>query len=444
MPFVNASIELGSTIAQFFFNLDSLRVRSPSLDVRKVGWTEVWGENGNLKNIDELACFDSKLSVQSPSSIILFQFRPAYLEQLVLRMAKIPHTVVQSKYVAFEATGPLPCLQHGNVLVGHKHPHVGTNHADSSLPVTASSFYENHILHYLQQSFPEYSQATKEFPQNSPETQKLRHLHSKFIRNLLVDRLQPAVHVLITRDSIAWDQLYRPQYIAAAGGTAWGSRFQAWCVRRFALRDCPSYSLDYAMRLVKESYDAIEQILRDFSLSLETPVEAMLWAHLAEAISSVHLVTVVAEYPCLVKFFQDIYQQYFVDLDLEVHYVGSDINNLFWEPQKNFSNPDYHNAVDWMHTLRPNWPQFLAAQRHRLHLHNENSHHLEKTRVHEWWDNFRMGGSVYPPSRSSSTTAPKEEVADTKQKQVRISDELWVSCVVAVTTVAVLMSRARS
>jgi hypothetical protein len=456
MPLANATVELGSIVAQFFYNLDSSRARDVSRDIRKLGWTEVWGENSDKKDNDNESSTSSEptLSVQSPSSMILFQFRPAYLEQLLLRMARIPHTVVQSKYVAFEATGPLPCLQHGNALVGHRHPHMVTEDADSSLTVTASSLYANHILHYLQHSCPEYSQSKKEFLQVPPEKQKLRHLHSKVIRNLLVDRLQPACHALLMRDSVTWDQVYRPQYIAAAGGTAWGSRFQAWCVRRLGLRDSPIYSPDYAMRLVKESYDTIEEILRDFSPSLETPVDAMLWAHLADAVSSVHLVSIVAEYPCLVQFFQEIYQQYFLDLDLEVDYVGEDINNPFWEPQKGLPNPDCHNAVDFMHSLRPNWPRFLAAQRHRRHLlsgdndkQQQNRRRSHKMRVYDWWDDIHMGESKYPPPRSSTTATPKEDpkddAADERLQKARTSDQVWISCVVAVTTLAVLISRAR-
>ena len=197
------------------------------------------------------------------------------------------------------------------------------------------------------------------------------------------------------------------------------------------LRDSPPYSPDYAMRLVKESYDAIEEILRDFSPSLETPVDAMLWAHLAEAVSSVHLVTVLAEYPCLVQFFQEIYQQYFLDLDLQVDYVGDDINNSFWEPQKSLPSPDYQNAVDWMHTLRPNWPRFLAAQRHRRHLLDD-----------DYYQNQQLN------RRSSSTTKskedPKDEASDARRQKARASDRLWISCVVGMTTLAVFMSQARA
>ncbi|KAI2495587.1 hypothetical protein MHU86_18946 [Fragilaria crotonensis] len=143
-----------SIVAQSISNLDTLqpRARNPSRETRKEGWTEVWGksDDGYDSTTSDATSTGTSTPAETPQTqpkLTLVQFRPAWFENLVLRMAGISHTVINSKYAATEATGPLPYLRHGTALVGRHHPFphysntntVATDDTDNQYKPTAAT-----------------------------------------------------------------------------------------------------------------------------------------------------------------------------------------------------------------------------------------------------------------------------------------------------------------
>jgi hypothetical protein len=54
-------------------------------------------------------------------AIVLVQFRPAWDLQAYLRFARLPYTVLDSRYASTAATGELPQLRHDRALVNGRH-----------------------------------------------------------------------------------------------------------------------------------------------------------------------------------------------------------------------------------------------------------------------------------------------------------------------------------
>ena len=97
-------------------NWNQTRPYTASLSERTEGFTERFGD----ANVDPSAeCWRKEMqSIESicatehpPQPIRLVQYRPAWLEQLALRISGLPHVVINSPYAVTEGTGPLPFLQ---------------------------------------------------------------------------------------------------------------------------------------------------------------------------------------------------------------------------------------------------------------------------------------------------------------------------------------------
>ena len=105
-----ASIHLPTNLT----NLSSHRHRPPLLSNRKEGWTEVWGakENCNDGNSDDgcvtvipdgcdyIGGVDPTVEDRNNGDAALLrltQHRTAWLEQIVLRMCRVPHLVCNSQ-----------------------------------------------------------------------------------------------------------------------------------------------------------------------------------------------------------------------------------------------------------------------------------------------------------------------------------------------------------
>lgn len=148
-----ATLLPGSFFASGIYNLDSTRSTAAPLDTRREGWTEAWGAK-----VQDLRCSQEHFEIDAEAiasllatphpqlPLILTQFRPAWVEQILLRMARVPHIVVNSNHVSHEATGPLPFLRDHRepsqppILVGRHHP----SNIASPNPIA-----QNHIVEYL-------------------------------------------------------------------------------------------------------------------------------------------------------------------------------------------------------------------------------------------------------------------------------------------------------
>ena len=281
MPAGDATQLLHASIATAFSNLDSARRDRPKLDVREEGWTEVWGgrRRGGRKDgpSDRELCghratpadfeaeeaavrrdLQAALPPVPPGGVrlILTQHRVAWAEQLFLRAAGVPHTVLNSPYSATESSGPLPYLTDlggtGNggggshpapppapALVGRRHPGAAAPPADGAgggiaLPTGS------HIIDHLRSS--------RGVDLDSSLTDKQRSDGVAY-GSLILGTLGPVVSALRYGDPKAWDGVYRPQSVRACldpysfdGPTrrpffhlaAW---FQAWSERAVALRE---------------------------------------------------------------------------------------------------------------------------------------------------------------------------------------------------------------
>ena len=99
-------------LADLVQNWDLQRPYTASLATRVEGFTEEWGGAAN----DTTALLDDTpptiATLHPPCKIRLFQYRPAWGEQLALRIATIQYVVVNSKYAVNWQTVPVSSSTH--------------------------------------------------------------------------------------------------------------------------------------------------------------------------------------------------------------------------------------------------------------------------------------------------------------------------------------------
>lgn len=344
--------------------------------------------------------------------IILVQHRPAWLEQLVMRIAGVKHIVVNSCYAATEATGPLPYLQNSQILVG-----------------------QAGILDYLKQ-------------QGNCLDQSLTPLRTSTSRayTALISRLEPVL-LSLRFASDAWEQVYRRQYIQASGAAGrfpLASWFQAWSVRNVALKQLIKvYSVEESMAIAREVYQSLETQLDGHDTLLHTTslttVDAILWAHLADALCNVHLVMLLADFPILCKYFSRIYDTYFrLDTDAEWK---------VWNQQQNLLSPfqqlpvevreeqsTFHNALELMQSFSVHThdlPEVLSVAQKKRASQDKLLPAKRESTLYRW----RMGGSVFP-KKMASREEPETPQQQELRKAHKHNDELWLSAVIGVTAMA--------
>lgn len=450
----------GSLVASGIYNLDSTRCNAAPRDTRNEGWTEAWGgiDQKDLPNSHHFDLDDESIALllatphpQLP--LILTQFRPAWVEQIVLRLANVPHIVLNSNHVTNEATGALPFLrdhQHPTqppILVGRHHP----SNIASSNPAA-----QNHIVEYLK--------TAKNIDLDHELLTTEQKSMSKCYMNLIQNELQPILLYLRYEDSDAWEQVYRRQYLMATSpqSNTWVShlhgRFQA-CLERVTIRRrlveiSRTLTLSRALERAKEAYTALEQQLLRIPNNIflmgvpdkPTLVDAVLWAHLAEALGDVHLVVLLADFPRLVQYFQNIHKKYFQD-DGDTWDQWNQAQNKanafqqlpFQNDKKKLSVSTFKDAIDLM--------QSLSLQKHDL------QEVLDTTKAKiasEPWPTptpstetlfyrWRMGEDFSKKSEENATD-PQENPIRKKliRDQIR-NDQVWISGVAGVSFLAILL-----
>jgi len=352
-----------------------------------------------------------------------------------MRFSNVPHIVVNSPYVATESTGPLPFLQDMQpskpcVMVG-RHSFTNDN--------------KNCILDYLQSEGYVSLDASL-----SPQQQSL----SKAYTALVNSQLAPALISLRFGDSNAWEQVYRKQYIQASNNgrngsylPPLGSWFQAWSVRNVALKQLgKTWSVEECMAIARDAYASLEAQLEgnDYLLHTQNPttIDALLWSHLADALCDVHLVTLLAGFPNLVKYFQRIYEQHF-RLDTNAEWK-------VWNQEQNLSSPfqqlpveeprepcTFHDALELMQSFSVHTHDLqevlTVAREKRLQESKNRSVPTKHSRLYRW----RMGGDIRPPKKESPETEQETPVQEKYRKAHKQNDELWLSAVLAITATAV-------
>lgn len=460
----SGTLLLQSFVATSMSNLDSSRIRNPSQETRKEGWTEEWGTaavsataasaTADASAEDNTASAADTTSLSSPPSstttLTLTQFRPAWCEQLVLRLAGIDYTVCNSPYAATEATGPLPFIRHNHALVGHCHP--------------GSSNTGNDILHYLQ------SNGNQSLLDREIDSSVLLKSKAHLVKTLIETQLTPALTVLRFQDDDAWEQIYWPQYVQAGSTTTTmqqqqhysklGAWFQAWSLRVVATNNqhnSNNWTVERAKQVAKDCYVTLEAMLQENdkvkdndsndtttttilgTLSLTT-IDALLWGHLCDALCDVHIVTILASFPHLVQYVQTIHQEYFMSNTADNDLINA--QNVFSQMLPllpNTATKTYSHALELMQSLRPNLQQTLQMATETRRREKMNKPSAESSMIYTW----RMGGTVVNKNKTEETT---ETTAATKKwrEDHKSNDELWISCVVGITVLTMIFGTTAS
>jgi hypothetical protein len=507
------------------YNLDSTRFQKASLDTRSEGWTEIWGgkeeqvveeEEGeskenkddnkqvpNNKNERIVLVFEDTTNsmwaeVDDPSiNVLLTQYRPAWLEQIVLKMANIPFIVVNSTHHCNEATGHLPFLTDYSACSGsgNCNQQQHNNKQQSKLPMLIgrhhpSNLIERHQKNSILAYLKEYRNV--DIDEMGLTTDHQKALSQSFL-NLIQTDLQNCLLYLRYEDHDAWEQVYRQQYIQASCPKRhyyqkqdkgdvhvnWflqlRGRFQAMTERAVERRRLIEYTrnsmhTDDVIERAKVAYQALERQLTSanqgtarkekYLLGTESPafVDAALFAHLADALCDVHLVVVLSSYPNLVQYFQDTYQKYFSTNNKSKTNKRPASCWDEWNEQQNVENSfqqipilaenqiskysNFKDAIDLMHSL--------SLQKQEL---KEVLGAIKAKRDDEPWPKKRqftdsclyrwcLGGDM--EKVTSKTTAEKEENPIRKKllrDQIR-NDQRWISGVAAASMVAILLLQA--
>jgi hypothetical protein len=445
----------GSYLATGIYNLDSARNSAAPRDTRKAGWTEAWGADQDEVEEPSRYALDTEaiaslLATPYPQiPLVLTQFRPAWMEQMTLRMAKIPFIVVNSNHATHESTGSLPYLRDHKVaseppvLVGRHHP---------SNIASPNPLAQNHILEYLK--------CARKIDLNSAlETSEQKSL-SKCYLTVIQAELDPLLLYLRYEDYDAWEQVYRRQYLNASSphSQSWithlHGRFQASLeritMRRRLIETTRVMTISRAVARAKEAYSALDlQLQRHggaYLLATRTPavVDAVLWSHLAEALCDVHLVVVLAEFSHLVKYFQDLHNTYFerADSPWEEWNRAQNKKNAFeqlpFNDTKKLSATGFKDAIDLMQSLslqNRNLQEVLDTTKAKI---ASEPWPTQMASTESLFYRWRMGEDLNKSDESEQHDQQNEMRKKILRDQAR-NDQLWISSVVGVSAVAIFL-----
>ena len=480
---------LQQNISHTLQNWDTQRPYSARLDERIQGFTEEW-DNLESSKLEETAnstkcpqppapapaphrTFGSEWDQHCPECHIrLHQYRPAWFEQLVLRVSKIPYIVINSSYAVTEVTGPLPLLQ--DFEGGSSPPSRDNQDSPPAMvgryQIVSDGAIQNSILDYLKIHRGVDLDSVLE-----NEEQKIQQSAS-FVA-IIRDTLSPCLVALrYNADPMAWEQIYRPQCIAATttgSSNGWKSRpllarWQAWSEKVHAVANLSSsqrrWNKETIIETVRRTYAILEHQLQKINLSdskqyllgTEKPtiVDCLLWDHLMEALADVHLVIVLADFPELLKFTQTIWDRFsFGTIVEEVGVVqGSSVG--VWNMEENAMNafasipllPEskrvetdsaYRAGIDMMHNLRMLQNDLGKSLVLIKQQHNSISYQRHGNQPLATWHRWRMGGGYLPnqPATGRSGTPTTEEMT---RRQYQRNDEIWMMSVVATTVIAMV------
>lgn len=466
--------------------------------------------------LNPLALVSTKESATPFPSIplTLSQHRVAWQEQLVLRIAKIPHIVINSPYNSSEAAGKLPYIKDVGsstttsaaeddddasatsrppALVGRRNPGGAgtytTGVSDSSQHRIPSG---SHIIDYLRSS---------DHNINLDKGMDATQLADALAYSTMIDQTLNVVSSALRYGHFhSWDEVYRHQSLAACldpNGTIsyieqrrrggffnWASWFQVWSERMVSLKELKlsnvtmrdelfggeeDVRVERAVAMTRRCYSALNaRLAKNSGTTLLgtkhlTTVDVMLFAHLAEALCDLHLVTVLSEYESLVKFFQITFEMYFgSDAGTEEEWVQ-------WNNRANSSNAfnhvpigservgirtaEYKDAIKLMqtvalhcHDLGQALADVAVVRGKEASLAQAGNNRKAGEMFHRW----RMHGTLSDEKDSDTAAAKKkkkrmgddsedEEDEMTKKnrkhmeqlkRDAKANDELWVSGVI--------------
>ena len=391
---------MACTLINTVFNLDSQRAPHPSLQERQKQMTEQWG----MEDYQEASTSNA---APQPQLLLVTQHRIAHLEQLALRILKIPHRVQNSPYVCTESTGPLPYLtdnvssNHPPALIGRHHPqhnsHLTT--ADSKATPSPNELYPHDpsdILRYLRISHRHIEGSFLDQPIH-PEMSMYLHLIQETLQPILeVKRITPNGNIRspseftmsMNAGTMSKDHhetlRYRPTNIAVHPFAA----FQYWAQTQITRRNSsywlqklpwrnmkiksssvswnhgismssPTQSstqrLVLLLQKLQEGYSCLDQYLSTLSpiSSHPTLFHIVLYAHLCDAILDKDCLYFLSHHSNLYQFFQQIQEDYFENYTCSDTHPDLDwvqYNNLI-NSQNAFHPQNVFSHIDWVSQL---------------------------------------------------------------------------------------------
>jgi hypothetical protein len=357
---------------------------------------------------------DDETAISSSSLMRILQFQPAWEEQLLLRIAAVPHTVVNSSYAVTEAVGPLPALQDLS-----RAAMMGRTTSTSSSPIVEYlERYHGLVLDHQPDDIPLYL-------------------------SLVQKELEPCRITLLCHDD-EWNSFYKKRCLQAGG------RFSQWQARSY--RRYLKFQQNYedrhrttaaAMERVRHVYALFEHKLSSSSKSRwilgttqPTRLDVALWDHLMLALTDVHLVMVLAEFPLLLTFVQTIWDAYFAHPTEEwqiANAVQNAVNpfaqvpSLLWSPPRD-DEESFRHAVELMEQLsvqdRNLMETVRVAKEARLLQTKVDPNDAFRT-----WHRWRNGG---PYSTTNNAQGSDEKV----RREYHRSDEAWIASMALSTIMA--------
>ena len=333
MPWSDVGSALQCTLTESIQNWDQSRPYTACLTQRLEGFTEEWGSSTrNFPDDDDAETDDVSAQLLLQPLLRLHQYRPAWLEQLVLRVVGLPYRVHNSPYAVHELTGPLPFLQDlGSddataTSLGATPAMVGREQQQQTDKETSFTF-DNSILDYLKRyRSVDLDQALDD------EQRQQSVLYTTLIEETLNKNCLYGLRYGDSNENHTWEQIYRPQCYRAACSSNRGTNsrsvwivrplasFQAWSERRYRLRRSGNIhyqlkSVDQLIAMARRAYQVLEHRLRQnttylLDTSVPTVVDCLLWDHLMQALTDVYLVVLLAEFPRLLQYTQHIWDLY--------------------------------------------------------------------------------------------------------------------------------------
>lgn len=367
-------------------NWQRTRQYEASLSVRQEGFTEDWGDRSNrleeksASNQEQHAASTTKDLPCDPKAYLgLVQYRPAWVEQLILKLCRVPFRLSNSAYAVTELTGPLPYVQDGTAMAG--------GHDD-----ILSYISIRHGTDDIHQLFPSKLSA-----------------HQRLESELLVSWIQQQVLIPFSA--------HRAEIGKKPTGNWWISSLQHWA-ESVLVDNRANLSKEAWLEKTRKAYRLLDNRLENnqYLLSTECPayVDCLLWGHLMEAVCHVDLILLLHDFPNLVSFLQNIYSRYHFGSatgDLEEWNIEENAANVFMGDHSSLpcrSAQFFKTATDTAHRLRQQ-QEFVPREDPMVTFHR-----------------WRRGGSMMPPSKAIGKEPPS-----------KFHDDVWLISVVAATVALV-------
>lgn len=373
-----------------------------------------------------------KDSADSSDPYLLVQYDISWYEQTILRMLHIPYIVKNSTYNSTASTGALPYLvdQSNGVMIGRRHPDM-QGKSFTAAKKDHHNYYDSDIIGYLSAIGHDPDAHLSEINRNDCLA------YSALIRN----ELQPLLNALRFGDKNTYERTYKAFAMnACKGGNTLSDliipRVQVWSERKSKISELRQNNLiscrgrlfnqgryevnvAEAVHLASKIYDSIDSRLSNQSFLVESSqassADALLFSHLCEAASNVHLLPLFQIKSNLKRFYSMMHEMYFTE-NLIGDFDKNDAKSLFRQSSTaNRSNIFYQPLVDSLANVPISLKEPLSLELAAK----------ADSEAGENWERFRLGGALLPNKVIETGNDQKDKI----MKQNEDYDSMWLSAV---------------